>query len=135
MTVVVGYVPKPEGRAALRAAVEEATRRGEPLHVVNTSRGDATIDPAYATDEDLAEVRSQLERSGTGFEVEHHISGRDGARDVVAAAERLGASLVVIGLRRRTPTGKLLFGSNAQEILLDVRCPVLAVKADHQGGA
>ena len=130
MTVVVGYVPKPEGRAALRAALEEAARRGEPLHVLNTSRGDATIDAAYATDEDLAEVRRQLEQSGVGFEIEHHVSGRDGADDVVAAAERLDASLVVIGLRRRTATGKLLFGSNAQRILLDVRCPVLAVKAD-----
>ncbi len=130
MTIVVGYVPKPEGRAALRAALEESSRRGEPLHVLNTSRGDAAIDPGYATDEDLAEVRGQLERAGADFEVEHRISGRNGADDVVAAAERLGASLVVIGLRRRTPTGKLLFGSDAQQILLDVRCPVLAVKAD-----
>jgi nucleotide-binding universal stress UspA family protein len=129
VTIVVGYVPKPEGRAALQAAVEEASRRGEPLLVLNTSRGDAVVDPGYATDEDLAEVRRQLERSGTPFEIEHRISGRDGAHDVVDAAHRLGASLVVIGLRRRTPTGKLLFGSDAQQILLDVRCPVLAVKA------
>ena len=130
VTIVVGYVPKPEGRAALRAALEESAWRGEPLHVVNTSPGDATIDPAYATEADLAEVRRELERSGVGFHIEHHISGRDGAEDVVATAERLDASLVVIGLRRRTATGKLLFGSNAQRILLDVRCPVLAVKAD-----
>jgi nucleotide-binding universal stress UspA family protein len=132
VTIVVGYVPKPEGRAALRAALEEASRRGEPLHVVNTSSGDAVIDPSYASDEDLAEVRALVERSGVGFELEHRITGKDGAEDVVAAAERVAASLVVIGLRRRTPTGKLLFGSDAQRILLDARCPVLAVKA---GGA
>ncbi len=40
------------------------------------------------------------------------------------------AGLLVIGLRKRTPTGKFLLGSNAQEILLDAPCPVLAVKAD-----
>lgn len=129
MTVVVGYVPKPEGRAALRAALEEAGRRGEPLHVLNTSRGDAAIDPSYAPEEDLDEVRRQLEESGVEFELEHRISGHDGAADVVATAKRLAASLVVIGLRRRSPTGKFLFGSDAQRILLDVHCPVLAVKA------
>ena len=44
-------------------------------------------------------------------------------------ADRLKASLIVIGLRRRTPTGKLLTGSQAQRTLLDANCPVLAVKA------
>ena len=130
MTVVVGYVPKPEGRAALRAAIEQAGLRREPLHVVNTARGDAVVDPAFASDEDLAEVRRQLEASGLDFEFEHGITGRDGAEDVTRAAERLGASLVVIGMRRRSPTGKLIFGSSAQRILLDVPCQVLAVKAD-----
>ena len=130
MTVVVGYVPKPEGRAALRAAIEEAQLRREPLHVLNTSIGDSVVDQAFATDDDLAEVRRLLEGSGVEFEVEHRISGNDGAEDVVATAERLDASLVVIGLRRRSPTGKLIFGSSAQRILLDVPGRVLAVKAD-----
>ena len=130
MTIVVGFVPKPEGRAALRAAIEEAELRGQPLHVVNTSRGAAPVDPRLASDDDLAEVRRQLTASGVDFEVEHGVTGRDGAEDVAAAAERLGASLVVIGLRRRSPTGKLVFGSTAQRILLDVPCRVLAVKAD-----
>ena len=130
MTIVVGYVPKPEGRAALRAALVEADRRGEPLHVLNTSRGDAALDPGFASDDDLAEVRRQLEASGAVVELEHGITGHDPAEDVIAAARRVGASLVVIGLRRRSPTGKLLFGSTAQRVLLEVPCQVLAVKAD-----
>ncbi|MFC3686972.1 universal stress protein [Aquipuribacter hungaricus] len=129
MTVVCGYVPTPQGRAALRAALDEADRRGEALHVVNTSRGDALVDPRYAGADDLAEVRAMLEESGVPSTVEQRVTGHDGAEGVLAAAREHGASVVVIGLRRRSPTGKLLFGSAAQRVLLEADCPVLAVKA------
>lgn len=129
MTIVVGYVPKPEGRAALRAALDEADRRGESLYVVNTSRGEAYVDPSYASTEDIDEVRRVLEESGVEFELEQRVGGRDGADEVLSAARSRAASLIVIGLRRRSPTGKLLFGSDAQQILLRADCPVLAVKA------
>lgn len=127
--IVVGYVPKPEGRAALAAGVEEARRRGLPLHVVNSSKGDQLVDPSYASPDDLADVRALLEGSGVPFTLDQHVGPRSGAEDVVEAARARGAVLVVIGLRRRTPTGKLIFGSDAQRILLDAACPVLAVKA------
>jgi nucleotide-binding universal stress UspA family protein len=129
MTIVVGYVPKPEGRAALRAAMEEADLRNQPLYVLNASKGDALVDQSFASADDLADVGRLLEESGIPFELEQRVGHGDGAEEVVAAAERLGASLIVIGLRRRTPTGKLLFGSDAQRILLDASCQVLAVKA------
>jgi nucleotide-binding universal stress UspA family protein len=47
---------------------------------------------------------------------------------VVDIADEVGAELIVIGMRRRSAVGKLLLGSTAQRILLDARCPVLAVK-------
>ena len=129
MTIVVGYVPTPEGEAALTAAIAEAGLREQPLHVVNTSRGDSYVDNRFASDEALAAVRSRLDESGVVYEVDQHVGGHDASEELVEIADRLRASLIVIGLRRRTATGKLLTGSQAQRILLDANCPVLAVKA------
>ena len=130
MTIVVGYVPNPEGEAALDAAIAEARLREQPLHLINTSRGDAYIDDHFATPEALAAVRTRLDEAGIVYEIEQQVRGREASEEVVGAAERLKASLLVIGMRRRTPTGKLITGSVAQRILLDAPCPVLAVKPD-----
>ncbi len=131
MTIVVGYVPTPEGEAALTAAISEARLREEPLHVVNTSRGDSLVDSRFASGDALAEVRRRLDESGVVYEVDQHVGSHEASEEVVDLADRIRASLIVIGLRRRTPTGKLLTGSQAQRILLHANCPVLAVKAAH----
>jgi nucleotide-binding universal stress UspA family protein len=65
------------------------------------------------------------------FEIDQQVSGHDASEELVDIADRVKASLIVIGLRRRTPTGKLITGSQAQRILLDANCPVLAVKASY----
>jgi nucleotide-binding universal stress UspA family protein len=129
MTIVVGYVPTPEGEAALTAAITEAQRREEPLHILNTARGDTLSDPRYASEDTLDAVRSRLDQTGVVYEIRQLIRGHEASDEIVEEAERLKASLIVIGLRRRTPTGKLITGSQAQRILLDANCPVLAVKA------
>jgi nucleotide-binding universal stress UspA family protein len=131
MTIVVGFVPTPEGDAALAAAISEARLREEPLHVVNTSRGDSLVDNRFASGDALAAVRSRLDESGVVYEIDQQVSRHDASDQLVETADRIKASLIVIGLRRRTPTGKLITGSQAQRILLDANCPVLAVKAAH----
>ena len=131
MTIVVGYVPTPEGEAALSAAISEAQLREEPLHVVNSSRGDSLTDPRYASEEALDEVRARLDATGVAYEVKQFVRGHEASEELVDEADRLKASLIVIGIRRRSPTGKLITGSQAQRTLLDANCPVLAVKAPH----
>jgi nucleotide-binding universal stress UspA family protein len=131
MTIVVGYVPTPEGEAALTAGIREAGLREEPVHVVNTSRGDSLIDNRFASQEALAAVRRRLDEAGVVYEIDQQVRGHDASDELVEIADRVKASLIVIGMRRRTPTGKLLTGSQAQRVLLDANCPVLAVKADY----
>ncbi len=129
MTIVVGYVPRPEGRAALDRALAEAVLRGQRLVVVNASRGDALVDAGYAGVQEIELVKSRLADSGVDHELRQLVRGHEPADEVVDLAEEVGAELIVIGLRRRSAVGKFLLGSTAQRILMHAPCAVLAVKA------
>lgn len=56
----------------------------------------------------------------------------DAPRQIVEYAQREDARYVVVGPRRRSPTGKVIFGSAAQAVLLDAPCPVVTV-IDREG--
>lgn len=131
-TVVVGYVPKPEGEAALAKAIEEAKLRDAKLVVVNSHRGgqDFDAEAARRADTEMDSVKQKLDAAGIDHDLRQLVRGFEPAEDLISIAEANGAELIVIGLRRRSPVGKLILGSNAQRILLDAHCPVLAVKAD-----
>ncbi|WP_263120390.1 universal stress protein [Cellulomonas sp. RIT-PI-Y] len=130
MSIVVGYLATVEGRAALDTAGLEAERRGESLVVVVNERMDETPEQRQETEQAVEQVRVGLAERGIAHEVRVIAAGRDVAEELIGAAEDTGASLIVIGLRRRSPVGKLILGANAQRILLDAPCPVLAVKPD-----
>jgi len=132
MGIVVGYVANPEGRAALERAGEAAVRYAVPLVVVHSQRPGREVDADDA--KQLAEVheavQEKLAAAGLAQELRDVPDSEDPADDLISAAEETGASLIVIGLRRRTPVGKLILGASAQRILLDAPCPVLAVKPE-----
>lgn len=143
MTIVVGYVPKDEGRAALRLAAEEAKLRGSKLVVVATgdvgepqgAQGSAhhkeSVQQARRRVADsLSDAELYLEDAGVTYEVRTIVSSEEPSRELVRTAEDEGADFVVIGLRRRSAVGKLVFGSNAQHILINSPCPVIAVHAE-----
>src|SRR4051812_32194465 len=128
--IVVGFIRTPEGEAAVDAAVEEARRRGGRLVVVHSSRGgDQDAETVMADPEALEKLEQRLRGEGVEVTVNDFARGKDPAEDLVDVANTEQAALIVIGLRRRSPVGKLLMGSNAQQILLTADCPVLAVKA------
>jgi nucleotide-binding universal stress UspA family protein len=129
-TVVVGFIRSAEGEAAVDAAVEEVRRRGGRLVVVHSSKGGEQDAETVIADRDALEaVEARLRDDGVEVVVRDFARGKDPAEDLVDVANSEQAALIVIGLRRRSPVGKLLMGSNAQQILLTADCPVLAVKA------
>jgi nucleotide-binding universal stress UspA family protein len=130
-SIVVGFVDRPEGHAALERAIAEASRRGVRLVVAHGRPERAGIRGGriVATDDSDANLVAALAHVRVEHEVIDIAVGDSFADALVALAEETAADMIVIGLRRRSPVGKLVLGSNAQRILLDATCPVLAVKA------
>ncbi len=131
MKIVVGYIKSAEGTAALDQAIEEVRQRGGELIVVHSMEGGDKEDAeeVLAYREELERVRQRLTALDISHDVHEFVRGQTPSEDLIQCATEEDADLIIIGLRRRSTVGKLLLGSNALEILLDAKCPVLAVKA------
>jgi nucleotide-binding universal stress UspA family protein len=130
MIIVTGFIRSAEGREALQRSIEEVRQRGGRLIVVHSSEGgtsESAVD-VLADNEELEKIDAELTAEGIDHEVKEFARGNTPAEDVVSVANESKADLIVIGLRRRSLVGKLLLGSNAQDILMQADCPVLVIK-------
>jgi nucleotide-binding universal stress UspA family protein len=131
MTVAVAHRISPMTALVLREAVREAGRRGTDLAVLHVVE---SIDPD----------RTEAYRLGVADDIERAIgqdpsvvwnlhlvtsASPDLGTKLVVLTDQVGADVLVIGARRRSPVGKALLGSVAQTVILEANVPVLVVKA------
>ncbi|MED5802758.1 universal stress protein [Gordonia sp. Z-3] len=119
MSVLVAVPDSAEGLAALTAAGEEATLLGTDLVIINV--GLSALPKTLIPTDVVVEL---IERSGAGQ--------RDPFDTVLDEVRRRRVHRLVIGVRRRSPTGKALLGSLSQRLLLQAPVPVLAVKINEE---
>ncbi|WP_278236719.1 universal stress protein [Isoptericola sp. AK164] len=119
MTVLVAYRACPHGEAAVRTALEESRRRDLPLQVLVLDEQDPDAGPSAA----LAAVLGDA-----AVEIAYRDEHTEPADAILDRADDVGASLVVVGSRKRSSQGTFLMGTTTQRVLLDASVPVLVVK-------
>jgi nucleotide-binding universal stress UspA family protein len=132
MRIVVGFLHSPEGRAALELAIEEARRCDGELLVVHSMRGGERdeLEQVLSYREEFEQLERMLTAREVRFRLVEYARGNTPAEDLLQVAREERAERIVIGIRRRTPVGKVVLGSNAQEILMGAPCPVLSIRAE-----
>ncbi len=122
---IVMAVDKSEERAVAEAdAVLGLPRDPSDVHV--TILHDFTDNPSGASVAQVSSVRrAQDKLEEAGVEVDLTESSGDPAEAIISAADELDADMIVLAARKRTPTGKVLFGSVTQAVLLGTARPVL----------
>lgn len=103
---------------------------GDAVHAVNSQRGGDRTDSVEIRDGEnaLAAVEDALGGvADVTVETHQFVRGNPPAEDVLAYADDVDADEFVIGIRDRSPTAKVVFGSVAQDILLGSNLPMRVV--------
>ena len=131
MTILVGYSPSPEGKAAVAFGIEQARAFDDTVIVLNAGIGETPDERGVATNADMDELKTTLRDSEVSHEILQFLRGNDPVEELLALAEATDDTrMIVIGSRRRSPVGKLIMGSTAQRIILEAEVPVVSVRAD-----
>ena len=76
----------------------------------------------------LAYVKETMDAEGISCETHILVRGLTPGEDIVEFANDHKVDEIIIGIEKKSKVGKLLFGSNAQYIILESSCPVVSVK-------
>ena len=98
--MLVGYIPSPEGVAALDYAVAYAEQNGAKLTVVNTGKDGDYAHPQYATAEDVDTIDDLLATKAVAHTIVRPTDGKPAAEALLETATEVGADAIVIGVRR-----------------------------------
>jgi nucleotide-binding universal stress UspA family protein len=130
MKILVGYDGSNVAKEALQVALQQAKAFVAEVFVVTSMTGGPEVpkEAFLKAEENLASARSVFEKDRIPCTTKLLVRGLAAGEDLVQFIEENGIDAVVIGVKRRSRVGKLLFGSTAQKVILDAQCPVIAVK-------
>jgi nucleotide-binding universal stress UspA family protein len=134
MKILVGYDYSTVTQDVLALAKQQAQAFKAEVHLLRSLERNPEMqrelrrDTIQQAEQNLDQVKREFANMGLACDT-HVVVGRLSAgEDIVEFAEQNSIDLIVIGVRRRSKVGKLLFGSNAQLVILTAPCPVLTVK-------
>ena len=130
MKILVGYDYSTVTQDVLALAKKYAQAFKAEVHLLRSMEQNPELkrDTIQQAEQNLDQVKREFATLGLACDIHVVISALSAGENIVEFAEQNSIDLIVIGVRRRSKVGKLLFGSNAQLIILTAPCPVLTVK-------
>ena len=130
MKILVGYDGSNSAKDALALAKKHAAAFDATVVIVSSLTGGSVthaVEVEHAT-ENLELAKKLFDEDGLPCETKLLVRGMTPGEDIVDYAKEKAIDEIIIGIKRRSKVGKLLFGSNAQYIIIKAPCPVVTVK-------
>ena len=131
MRLMVAYLNRPDGEAALELGFRMAERLDAGLlivHAVQAVAPHARREEVIATIQRLQDLRAPEGMQSVAFETREAVTQHPVAEELIRIAREERVDLLICGTRMRTPVGKALLGSVSQDLILGAPCPVVTTR-------
>jgi nucleotide-binding universal stress UspA family protein len=132
MKILVGFDGSKASKAALKLAAEHAQAFDAQIFLVQSMVGGPEVPKRdfEKAESELGYQKSQFINKNIACESLLSIRGLEPGEDLVRLAKEQQVGEIILGVKRRSKVGKLIFGSTAQYVILNAPCPVVTVKQD-----
>lgn len=130
MKIMVCYDNSEAAQNGLKQAIKHAKSFNGEILIVESLIGGTEIDPKKTkeSEEKLETAKKFVEQENIKCETHLLIRGLAPGDDLVDFSNENSVDEIIIGIKRTSKVGKILFGSTAQQVILEAKCPVLSVK-------
>ena len=128
--IVVGIDDSKVSQAVLKLAAKHARAFEATVVLVTSLKGgpDVPRKEFVQAEKTLSRAEAFFQEADIACQGHMSVRGLEPGEDIVKFAEEKKAKEIIVGVKRRSKVGKLLFGSNAQYVILNAPCPVLTVR-------
>jgi nucleotide-binding universal stress UspA family protein len=133
MKILLGYDGSRTSKDALAHARQAAVAYGAQVSIVTSfepgsDNKEKQVKEIQAAEQALDYAKIALEKAQIACDTHLLVHGVSPGEDLVDFANRHQIDQIIIGVKKRSKVGKLLFGSTAQYVILKAPCPVLTVR-------
>ena len=129
MKILVGYDRSNVAKEALELAKKHAKVFDSKVFILTSlaQSNELQIEDIQRAEHEMEYMITSLKKDDISCETQAIVSLLSPGEDLVQFAKENEIDEIIIGVRRRSKVGKLIFGSTAQFVILNAPCPVVSV--------
>jgi nucleotide-binding universal stress UspA family protein len=130
VNILVAYDGSKAADNALKLAGRYAGAFGAKVHIVTSMKGGHEVprDDFEKAEKKLSHAGNLVKKEGISCETHLTVRGFEPGEDLIEYAKENRIDQIIVGIKKRSKVGKLVFGSTAQYVILEAPCPVVSVK-------
>ncbi len=130
MNILVCYDETDVAQEALKIGVKHAKGFDAKVFVITSMVGGSkdNIEDNKKAESGLKHAESVLQKEGIACETHLLVRGLSSGEDIIQYSTENDIDEIVIGIKKTSKVGKLVFGSTAQHVILESNCPVITVR-------
>jgi nucleotide-binding universal stress UspA family protein len=125
---MVAYDGSEMAQRALTVAQKRAKALQAELHIFTSGSGNAENAKSTRVKAALKDVEMLCQACNIDCQIGMSDGSATPSEEIIRYASQNNIDEIIIGLRKRSQLGKMLFGSTSRQVILDAPCPVLTVK-------